>query len=198
MTGDGEPPGERDGDELADVPDWEDEYLDRVSGRLLHSYDLERDRQVAGERFDMYGRMDVRSQKHFLHPSLSYANHDSTEHLFAKRVGDVRVADLERYVEWCHDLADEWVDPDEEHFGTDFSVALVAPTLRDDVRSFVDGFRDRTFLKYGYYGRYEVNLVVVAPDEEAVVASRSTDLDRAFALWQSPEEASSGLLARLF
>lgn len=185
-------------DASADVPVWDDEYLERVSSRLMHHYTLERDHRAGGDVFDLYGLLEVHSQKHFLHPSLSYASHESTEHLFAKRVPGVSVADLERYVSLGHDLADERIDASEEHYGTEFTFALVAPALPADVLAFVSGFRDRTLLKFGYYGDYEVNLLVVAPAEEAVVASRSTDLDEAFALWRSPGESSGGLLDRLF
>jgi len=184
-----------------DVPVWDDDYLERVSGRLLHNYDLERDRTAAGEHFDLYGEMRMRSQKHFLHPALSYAEHRATEHLFAKRVDGAGVADVERYVDLGHDLAEEWIEADEEHYGTDFSFVLVVPRITDDVREFVTGFKARTMIRYGYHGHYEINLVVVAPDAEEIVTSRSTDLDRAFAVWSSADEAgddSPGLLDRLF
>ena len=181
-----------------EVPVWDDGYFERVGARLMYNYDLERDRTVGGERFDLYGEMEVHTQKHFLHPALSYAEHQAAEHLFAARRKSVRVADLERYVDLGHDLAEEWIEADEEHYGTDFSFALVVPEIPEAVRSFVSGFKDRTMITYGYHGHYEVNLVVVAPEAEAVVASRSTDLDRAFAVWSSAEEESPGLLERLF
>lgn len=181
-----------------DVPVWDDEYVERVSGRLLHNFDLERARTVAGESFTLYGRMEIESRKQLFHAALNYANHGSTEHLFVARRDGVGVADLEAYVEWAHELADEWIDADEEHFSTDFTVALVVPRIPEAVREFVEGFKDRTLIRYGYYGHYEVNLVVVAPEAEDIATSRATDLDRAFALWAEPEEESSGLLGRLF
>ncbi|ELZ30269.1 hypothetical protein C475_01002 [Halosimplex carlsbadense 2-9-1] len=180
-----------------DVPVWDDDYVERVSGRLLHNFDLENGRTVAGESFTLYGRMEIESRKQLFHAALNYANHGSTEHLFVARRDGVGVADLEAYVEWAHELADEWIDADEEHFSTDFTVALVVPRIPGAVRAFVEGFKDRTLIRYGYYGHYEVNLVVVAPEREEVVTSRATDLDRAFDLWSSPdEEESSGLLGR--
>jgi len=193
-----------DEDEL-DVPNWDDEYLDRVGDRLRHSYDLAKDHQVdvggsvAGGRFDLYGRLAITSQRHFIHPNLTYGHHEQTEHLYARRAESVTVADLEALVELGHDLADERVVASEEHFSTDFTFALIVPEIPEKVRSFVDGFSDRTLLKYGYHGHYEVNLVVVAPEREDVVASESADVARAFALWESGDEgeSSSGLLSRL-
>ncbi|QPV64308.1 hypothetical protein I7X12_06755 [Halosimplex litoreum] len=186
------------GEAPEDVPVWDDEYVERVSGRLMHNFDLEKGRTVAGESFTLYGRMDIESRKQLFHAALNYANHGSTEHLFVARRDSVGVADLEADVEWAHDLADEWIDADEEHFSTDFTVALVVPAIPAAVREFVEGFKDRTLIRYGYYGHYEVNLVVVAPEREEVVTSRATDLDRAFDLWAESEAESSGLLSRLF
>lgn len=180
------------------VPEWNDPYLDAVAARLKFNFDLERDKRVAGERFDCYGRMVIESQKQFFHPALSYARQQNLEHLFVRCVDRVSVADLERAVETGHDLADEWIDADEEHQGTEFTFVFVADAVPDDVRSFIEGFKARTLLKYGYYGHYELNLVVVAPEAEAFVASPNADVWRAFALWTDVNpDPEPGLVARL-
>ncbi|MFB6309454.1 MAG: hypothetical protein ABEH35_09000 [Haloarculaceae archaeon] len=184
-------------DPLAEVPDWDDEYLDRVSDRLLASFDLEKDRHVRGERFPMYGEMRVLNRKQLFHPAISYGEHELVEHLFVCRAEPVSVADLERLVDLGHELADEWIEADEQHFGTRFSFAVVTDTIPDAVREYVEGFRERTLLNYGYYGDYEINLVVVAPDRETSVESEQADVASAFRLWESSDDDSTGLLGRL-
>jgi hypothetical protein len=179
-----------------EVPTWDDEYFDRVSGRLMFSYDLERDYRVRGESFDLYGEFRVRTQKQFFHPALSYADHDRAEYLFARRVARPSVDDLESLVELGHGLADDWIVPSEEHFGTEFTFVVVADELTESVREFVEGFRERELLAYGYYGHYEINLVVVAPDTETVIASTEADTAEAFALWGDVERPSESFLSR--
>ncbi|WP_122089869.1 hypothetical protein [Halalkalicoccus subterraneus] len=180
-----------------EVPDWEDPYLDRVADRIATNYDLEKDFRVRGERFDLHGELSVRNQKQFLHPSISFARHDSTEHLLARRAETVREEDLERLVGLGHELADEWITPSDEHFSTDFTFALVAADLDEAAREYVAGFSDRTLLKLGYHGHYEINLVVACPDEEDLVASENADVAAAFSLWEPVERERSGLLGRL-
>jgi hypothetical protein len=185
-------------DEIVEnVPDWSDPYLDRVSDRLLYSYDLERDHRIGGRRWDLYGELRVHNQKQFVHPALSYADHESEEYLLVRRHDRPTVADLERLVDLGHDLADEWVTGHEEHYRTDITFVLVADAVPDAVRSFVDGFRDRTLLKFGYYGHYEVNLVVVAPDRLDIVASEAADAAQAFTLWEDVDDEDPGLLSRV-
>lgn len=179
-----------------EVPTWDDEYFDRVSDRLMYSYDLERDYSVGGESFDLYGEFRLRTQKQFFHPALSYADHDRSEHVFARRIDRPSVTDLESLVGMGHELADEWIVPSEEHFATEFTFVVVADDLTDAVRSFVEGFRERELLAYGYYGHYEVNLVVVAPDEEVVVASQQANTAEAFALWGEIEQPSESFVSR--
>ncbi|WP_267163996.1 hypothetical protein [Halovenus salina] len=188
-----------DEDPLADVPDWDDEYVDRVSDRLFHNYDLEQDRRVQGQRFTLYGRLKIKRRKQFIHPALTYGDHETTEHLFVRRVDDVSVADLERLSELSDALADEWIDADEEHFGTEFVFGLVAPEVPADIREYVSDYESRTLLKYGYHGHYTVRLFVVAPEQKASVASPDTDVVRAFRLWDEPETEteSAGVFARL-
>ncbi|RKD98212.1 hypothetical protein [Halopiger aswanensis] len=179
-----------------DVPDWDDDYVDRVSDRLMHNYDLEKDRTVAGERFTLYGRMNLVSQKHFLHPAISLAEHESNEHLFVQRVDRVDDRTLDRYVDLGHELADSdaWLEPDEEHFATEFTFVAVAPSIPDDLGRRVADFSERTLLKYGYHGHYEINLVVVAPEQEELVANENADVEAAFRLWEEIEREEPGIL----
>jgi hypothetical protein len=72
-----------------DVPDWDDEYVDRVSDRLMFNYDLEKDHAVDGESFTLYGRMQMHHQKHFFHPVLSFAHHDTYDHVFVRQADGV-------------------------------------------------------------------------------------------------------------
>ncbi|WP_049926945.1 hypothetical protein [Halopiger goleimassiliensis] len=181
---------------LEAVPDWEDEYLNRVAHRLVHTYDLEKDVTANGESFALHGDLRVESSKHLFHPSITYANHRMREYLYADRRSSVRVADLERLVALGHDLADERVDPDDRHRATEFTFVLVAPSIPDEVREFVAGFSDRTLLKYGFHGHYEIHLGVVAPDREVVVSSDRTEIDAAFATWE-PIERDRSLLSRV-
>lgn len=183
-------------EEADPIPEWDDEYLDTVAARLAGHYDLERDRTVQGERFDLYGLLLVESQKQFFHESVNWANYETREHVFARRAEGVRVADLDRLVDLGHDLADAWIDADEEHQGTEFSFVLVVPEIPDAVREYVEGFRERTLLRYGYHGHYEVHLAVVSPDREDAVASREADVARAFAPW-ADLDSGGGLLSRL-
>ncbi|WP_225332857.1 hypothetical protein [Halomicrobium urmianum] len=184
-------------DEIVEnVPDWEDPYLDRVSDRLMYNYDLKRGHVLQGETWDLHGEMRVLNQKQFFHPALSYGDHESEEYLYARRVGRPTVGELERLVELGHDLADERVDGNEEHFRTDFTFVLVADELPDDVREYVAGQRERTLLKFGYYGHYEVNLGVVVPDRRAVAAGEAADVVEAFRLWEDVSKPDEGFLSR--
>jgi len=184
----------------ADVPprpEWDDDYLDAVAERLQHSFDLERDVALDGASWDLYGELNLERQKYFLHPAISYGRHDSDEHLFARRVEAASVADLESLVERGHRLADEWIEANERHYSTEFTFVLVAPEIPDAVRDYVSGFRERTLIKYGYYGHYEVNLVVVAPARESLVASEEADVADAFRTWSAPKERERGLFGRV-
>jgi hypothetical protein len=199
-TAGGDPAGSEAGaDPLAGVPEWDDDYLDRVGDRLLYSYDLERDRRVDGERFGLYGRLDVENRKQFLHPAITYGHHEVTEHLFVRRESDVSVADLEALASLGDRLGESWVEPDERHYATEFVFGLVAPAIPEAVREHVAGFESRTLLRYGYDGHYAVRLFVVAPEAEALVAGPGVDVATAFRLWEdgAEDESGGGVVGRL-
>ncbi|WP_235019688.1 hypothetical protein [Natrialba sp. INN-245] len=179
------------------VPDWEDEYVDRVADRLFVNYDLEKERVVETERFDLYGELRIESSKHFLHPSVTYANHEAYEHLFVTRESRVSEDRLESLVDLGHDLADEWIEANEDHFSTTFTFVVVAPEIPDEVETFVEEFSERTLLKFGYNGEYKIRLVVTAPEHEVFVSSPGAEIEPAFVHWETPEETAGGPLRRL-
>ncbi|WP_290815663.1 hypothetical protein [Halovivax sp.] len=181
-------------DATEEFPEWDDEYLHGVSRRLLYNYDLEKDRSIRGERFELYGRMELTSRKHFLHPALSFAHHESTEHLFVTRRSRIDDGTLDRLVDLGHELAEEWIEPDEEHFSTDFTFVVVTESIPESLEKRVADFSDRTLLKFGYNGHYELNAIVVDPDAETLVASENADVATAFRLWQEIERAEPGVL----
>lgn len=183
--------------EPEDVPDWEDEFLDRVGADLMFNYDLERDYRVRGETFPLYGSLEMDTHKQFIIPHLSYGHQHAHEHLFVDRHDRPRVEDLRRFVDLGHDLAEEWVEANEEHFSTDFTFGLVADDLTDDVRAFVGDLSERQMLKYGFHGHYEVNLFVVSPETEDAVASDNADVAEAFQPWATAEDEEDGVLGRL-
>ena len=182
------------------VPDWDDEYLDRVGDRLMYSYDLERDRRVAGERFSLYGQLKVENRKQFLHPSISYGHHEKTGHLFVRRTDRVSRDDLERLESLGERLAEEWIEPSDRHYETEFVFGLVASDVPEEVASHVTEFESRTLLSYGLHGHYWIRFFVVDPDSETLVASPGADVATAFRLWgekNGVEEREGGVLGRL-
>lgn len=200
MTNGNDPTGLEGDGELADVPDWDDEYLDRVADRLMYSYDLAKDAAVDGETVPLYGRLVVRNQKHLFHPSVRYGYHEAVEHLFVERIDHPRPVDLRRLRERGERLAEAWIEPDEDHYETAFTFVVVASSLPDAVRSFVADHDERTLLRWGLNGHYEIRFVVVAPEREAAASTASADVAAAFRLWDdgdAAEESGDGLLARL-
>lgn len=181
-------------DDPSDRPTWDDPYLDDVAARLQFNYDLARDERVRGVTFPLYGRLEMDSHKQFLHPAISFGHQYSYEHLYVDRRPRVSVEDLEAFVTLGHDLAAE-IDADEEHFATTFTFVVVVEDLPDEAASFVANHSDRTMLKYGYNGHYEVSLVAVVPDERRVVHS-DVGVAEAFDHW-ADERERGGVLGRL-
>lgn len=183
---------------VEEVPYWEsDPYLDHVSDRLMYNYTLSKDHREAGRQWDLYGEMRILNQKQFFHPALSYGDHESEEYLFARRTDRPTVQELERAIQLGHELADERVTGHEEHYRTDFTFVFVADEISHDAREFVSGFRDRNLLKYGYYGHYEVSVIVVDPRRQEAVASEAGDVVEAFTLWENVTEPTEGIVSRL-
>ena len=184
-------------DPPADVPTLEDEYLQTISRRLVHNYDLEQDYRVRGESFALYGHMELHSQKHVLHSALSIAHHEAHEHVFLQRSKTLSQRAIDDAIELGHDLAEAWIDPNEEHYSTEFIFGFVVPEIPTDLASTVRDIDERTLLKFGYNGHYDIGIVLVAPETKQIVASESVDIVDALRTWEPIEQNNTGWLGRL-
>lgn len=177
-------------DRPEDVPVWQENYLDAVGVRLMHYYSLEKDVRIDGQHFELFGEMNVLHERHAFHPALSFAHHKADEYVFATRIDHPDVQDFKRFISLGEQLATEWIDRDENHYSTDFSFAVACSEISDSVRSFVSSYKNRNLLKFGYFGHYEINLIVIDSARKESVASRNADVEQAFRVWEPiiPEE----------
>ncbi|RQG93391.1 hypothetical protein [Natrarchaeobius chitinivorans] len=181
-----------------DLSDWEGEYVDRVADRLSTNYDLERDRVVGAERFDLYGKSQIESSKHVLHPVVTDAHHEAYEHLFVTREPRVTQDRLESLITLGHELAVEWIDANADHYSTTFTFVVIAPDLPENVTTFVERFSERRLLKLGYNGRYTIRVAVAAPERKAFVSSPGAELEPVFVHWETEDVEPSGGRFRRF
>lgn len=168
-----------------EVPVWEnDAYLDAVALRLMHHYDLEQDKEVNSQTVPLYGQLVIENERHVLHPALSFGYHQSTEYLFVTREPAVTEQLLEETEKLGNSLADQWVDPDTEHYSTDFTFVFVTPAIPDQIAEWITAYEHRELYKYGYHGHYEINFVAVAPDRKEMVSSTNADVGKLFQTWE--------------
>ncbi len=184
-------------DPAADVPTWEDEYFQTVSRRLVHNYDLQRDYRVRGESFALYGHMELHSQKQFLHSALSIAHHEAHEHVFLRRAETASQQTIDRVIALGHDLAEEWIDADEEHYSTEFVFGFIVPEIPAALASRVRDVDERTLLKLGYNGHYDIGIVLIAPETRQLAASEAVDIVEALRTWEPIDHDDAGWLGRI-
>ncbi len=179
-------------------PTWDDHYLDELAARLAHSYDLQKDRQINSRSFPLYGYLELHRQKQVLHPALSFAHHQLYEHVLVTTTDTISQQTVSDLVELGHTLADEWIDPGEEHYSTEFSFGVVTDHIPKAVTTAVSTIDERTMLKYGFNGHYDINIIVVAPEQEALIANDTADIAEAFRHWPPADASPGGLFDRLF
>ncbi len=179
------------------IPELTDPYVEAVGQRLVHNYDLEGDYTVNGERFDLYGYLEVHNQRQVLHPALSVGHHESREHVFLKRTETLSEADLDRMIELGHALAEEWITADEEHYSTEFIFVFVCSSLSDPVSNRIEELDERTLLKFGYHGHYDIHIAAVDPAQQHLVSNAAFNLTEAVRTWEPVGGTDSGLMPRV-
>lgn len=180
----------------SEFPEWERDYLNRLAGRIVHSYDLEKNKHIRGFDFTLYASFEAQRHKQLFHPAISYAEHNLYEYLFVNEYDTVTIETVDQLIDLGHELADDWIDADDDHYATEFSFGLIVPSIPDDIRQYVSRIDERTMLRYGFDGHYDIHIIVVAPEEQSIVATDRAEIQAAFIEWDT-QSRSTGIFSSL-
>jgi len=141
------------------------DYLEMLEYRHRYYFDVFRDYEIAGSRFDLYAECHVRTERTVLgHVLDSYESHD---YRMVKYYEQASLRDICHLYDWIVNHYDIWVTPRDGHMCTFLALVVVlGKGVSQDLIRFVKRAKHSRYFALGLRGWYELRLLLVDLNEE--------------------------------
>lgn len=147
------------------------EVLERLLLAHQSYFDVERDHEFAGERFDGYAELHSSASKYVLVKRAKLWETSSHEYLFLKVIEHLDAQILCNMVAYMKTNALEKVSLERDHMNSFLSLVIIADTIDPEVAQQVRHTRFRKNFLFGLKGWADLRLCVICLDEGKVHAN---------------------------
>jgi len=148
------------------------DYLAMLENRHRYYFDVHRDYEIAGRRFDLYAECHVRTERTVLGYLLdSYESHD---YRMVKYYEQASLQDIRHLYDWIASNYDIWVTPKDGHMCTFLALVVVlGKGVSQDLIRFIKRAKQSRYFALGLKGWYELRLLLVDLNEEKLWCNSS-------------------------
>ncbi|WP_054742895.1 hypothetical protein [Cellulosilyticum ruminicola] len=139
----------------------QEKYLELMESRLQTYFEIEKDKMLEGEKFNLYGKYHMILGRTFLSKKDIIDKFETNEHVMIKCIDNLTQDDLERYLAYLSDLSKKLVNLNKYHKSTYLNFVLV---IRHNLQCDLSTIKKYKYEKiFGFYlkGFCEVRLVVI-------------------------------------
>lgn len=138
-----------------------DKYLEVMRTRLENYFELEEDKIINDEAFDLYGKYQMMLGRTFLSKQVIIDKFETNEHIMIKCISHLGEEDLEKHLMYLRELPKQMVSLNPYHKSTYFNFVLVCEDyIKCDIKS-IKKFKYEKLFKLYFRGFCEVRLIVV-------------------------------------
>ena len=144
-----------------------------LMNKLLTSFDIEKDVDIEGKRFDLRGEFNQEITRYFAFKELTYESFENNEIIFCKnyegKITREGIGELKAFIkEKCHLLA----PPKENHMSTCLTFILVSELEGDEVDKDIKRFHFYRSYLLGFKGWVNCKLICVDPEKGRIITNK--------------------------
>jgi hypothetical protein len=148
-------------------------YLENVSEKLSCNFDFMDNNEFRGTLFDLTAKSHIRNEKYLATKQTVLYAYENNEYCFFKTMDEVNFKDVDRIFNTIKHVANDFVEPSEEHMSTTFTgIIITEKPIDEDMKRKIKKLRYQKSYKMGFHGWSSVRLVIVELGTGNVVASR--------------------------
>ncbi|KAB3527195.1 hypothetical protein [Alkaliphilus serpentinus] len=149
------------------------EYIDKVTERLRHSFDILREYDVEGICFDVFASSYIRSERYFASKKIKVYGIENHEYCLIKRVENLSYSVLKDLTDGLVKASEALIKPHHEHMSTIITgVLVVEGKVEDNLRNQIKGFQYSKSFLWGLKGWTYIRLLVVDIEDSMVYSNR--------------------------
>lgn len=153
-----------------------EKYLENLENKLRSSFDLYRDHMVNENKFDLYGRFYMMTERYLLIKKAKIYGMENNEHILVNKIDNLDASKLRGFIDCIKGSIDHIVDPHPEHMSSILTGVLVIDesikTLSDEIVDDVLNFKFHKGFSFGLRGWVDVRLLIVSLEDGIVISNK--------------------------
>ncbi len=141
--------------------------------KLLRSFDIEKDVDVEGKRFDLRGEFNQEITRYFAFKELTYESFENNEVIFCRDYEKKLTRDdLEELKEFIGKKCRLLAPPRENHMSTCLTFILISELDGDELDKYIRRFNFYRSYALGFKGWVSCKLICVDPESGRVITNK--------------------------
>ena len=153
-----------------------EEYIEELEKKLIRSFDIYRNYEMGDDKFHLYARYHMRSEKYFLVKSAKIYGLESNEYILVKMMENLDNRDLEIFKNSMINSIDELVELNDDHMSSVITGVLLTDKsldeIDDDVLKKISRFKYHKGFSFGFKGWVDIRLLLVSLKDGSNIANK--------------------------
>lgn len=149
------------------------DYLDKIEEKLQNNFDVERNYELNGYKWDLYAKFHLRNERYVLSKKIVIYAIENNEYIFIKYFDGLDDNSLKDYTESLIKSIDDIVKPDENHMSSVITGVLVTKykpsgAILDTIKK----FKYHKGFAFGFKGWVDIRLILVTMEDNYIVTNK--------------------------
>lgn len=139
-------------------------YLDNLEKKLTRSFDIKRDWNINGVRYDMFAEYHLRNEKYVLVKTAVIYAFENNEYFLVKRFEQLDRHICKEFTDGLVKSVDALIKPDGNHMSSTLTGVIVVDDLPDseEILKIIKLFKYNKQFSFGFKGWADIRLLLVS------------------------------------
>lgn len=151
-------------------------YIEELEKKLVYNFDLCRDYKVNGEKYDLFAKYHLRSEKYFFSKSAKIYGIENNEYILIKTFTSFDKDDFDLYKNRIIKAIDKLVEAHGEHMSSIVTAVIVVEEFQDrikkDVLERISSFKYHKSFSFGLRGWVDIRILLVSLNDGLVLTNK--------------------------
>lgn len=151
-------------------------YLENLENKLRTSFDICRDHTIKEQKFDLYGRFYMTTERYLLTKKAKIFGIENNEHILVRKVDLLNRSSFDEFKENIVSLIDDIVDPHPEHMSSIVTGVIVVDksieSIDKDIFDDIGNYKFHKGFSFGLRGWVDVRLLIVSLKDGIVISNK--------------------------
>lgn len=151
-------------------------YLENLENKLRNSFDLYRNHTINNQKYDLYGRFYMTTERYLLTKKAKIFGIENNEHILIKKADALNRSIFTEFKNDVVNIIDDIVIPHPEHMSSIVTYVLVIDeginSIDPEISDAVNSFKYHRGFSFGLRGWVDVRILIVSLKDGIVISNK--------------------------